>query len=148
MWVRIMLSAIRLASATFVGAAASFSAATAEPFGTWLTGDRQAQIRVERCGTKLCGTIVWLKEPIDSATGRPQVDDKNPDRRKQRRPILGLRIFAMSAAGDGTWSGSIYNADDGKNYRATIRETSPAQLTVRGCAGIFCGDDTWTRVVR
>jgi len=141
-----MLSAIRLATAAVVVAVASLSTVAAEPFGTWRTGDGQARIRVDRCATKLCGTIVWLKEPIDSATGRPQVDDKNPDRSKQRRPIIGLRIFAMNAAADGTWSGTIYNADDGKNYRATIREASPSQLTVRGCAGIFCGDDAWTRV--
>src|SRR4029079_11505552 len=138
-----MLSAIRLATATVALVAASLSTVAAEPFGTWLTGDKQAQIRVDRCGPRLCGTIVWLKEPIDSATGLPQVDDKNPDRARQRRPIMGLRIFAMSPASDGAWSGAIYNADDGKNYRATIRETSPSQLTVRGCAGIFCGDDIW-----
>ena len=122
-------------------------ASAAEPYGTWLTGDGDARIRVDRCGSNLCGTIVWLKKPIDPATGKPQVDDKNPDPRKQARRIIGLRIFAMKPA-DGGWAGPIYNADDGKTYAASIAPPSQTTLTVRGCAGMFSGNDTWTRVGR
>lgn len=121
-------------------------AQAAEPYGIWLTGDGQARIRVDRCGGNLCGTIVWLRQPIDPATGKPEVDDKNPDPRRRTRPIIGLRIFSMAPTADGAWSGSIYNADDGQTYRASVTSRSASTLTVRGCAGPFCGDDTWTRV--
>jgi uncharacterized protein (DUF2147 family) len=141
-----MVSAVRFLTALVVFAASGGSATAADPSGIWLTGDRDARIRVERCGSGLCGTIIWLKDPIDRATGRPQVDDKHPDPARQRRPIIGLRIFNMKPKGDGSWSGPIYNADDGKTYDATVVSRSPTTLTVRGCAGVFCGDDTWTRV--
>ena len=136
---RVVLAAVLLT-------AAAGSAHAADPYGIWLTGDGQARIRVDRCGGNLCGTIVWLRQPIDAATGRPEVDDKNPDPRRRTRPILGLRIFSMAPTADGAWSGSIYNADDGQTYRASVTSRSPSTLTVRGCAGPFCGDDTWTRV--
>src|SRR4051812_14287679 len=83
------------------------AARAAEPIGTWLTGDGQARIRIARCGSGMCGTIVWLREPIDPATGRAQVDDKNRDPARHQRPIIGLKILNMRASSDGTWSGSI-----------------------------------------
>lgn len=47
-----------------------------EATGTWLTQAGDAKVRVSKCGAGICGVVVWLKEPIDSATGKPQVDDK------------------------------------------------------------------------
>jgi len=95
-------------------------ASAAEPYGTWLTGDGDARIRVDRCGSNLCGTIVWLKKPIDPATGKPQVDDKNPNPALAKRPVIGLPLFSgMRATGPGKWSGQIYNADDGSTYASS-----------------------------
>jgi hypothetical protein len=89
-------------------------AAAASPTGTWLTQQGDARVRVSQCGKGICGTIVWLKEPIDKTTGKPQVDDKNPDPAKRNRRIIGLRIFAMQPDGANKWAGWIYNADDGR----------------------------------
>ena len=124
----------------------SHPAAAADPTGLWLTAAGDARIRIARCGLGICGSIVWLKEPTDPATGKPQVDDKNPDPARQRRPIIGLQIFQMSPNGPGKWSGSIYNADDGQTYRANIMPEGPAALKVEGCVLSFCGSETWTRV--
>jgi len=135
---------------TFAAAAlfAAFpaSAQTSDLFGTWQTGDGQARIRVERCGANACGSIVWLRDPVDRMTGRPQVDDKNQDPGKRGRPILGLQILTMRPGANGTWSGPIYNADDGNTYATTITLQSPSMLTVRGCFALMCGDDRWTKV--
>jgi uncharacterized protein (DUF2147 family) len=118
------------------------------PTGTWLTQQSDARIRVSQCGKGICGTIVWLREPIDKATGKPQVDDKNPDPGKRTRRIIGLRIFAMHPAGANKWTGSIYNADDGQTYGASITVPGPSKLEVQGCAGPFCGSETWSKVGR
>lgn len=117
-----------------------------EPTGLWLTAAGDARIRIARCGLGICGRIVWLREPIDADTGKPQVDDKNPDPAKQRRPIIGLQIFHMNPNGPGKWAGSIYNADDGKTYRANVMPEGSAALKVEGCVLSFCGSETWTRV--
>ena len=55
-----------------------------EPTGVWLTQAADAKVQINRCGTSICGTIVCLKAPIDTATGKPQIDDKNPDPAKAR----------------------------------------------------------------
>ena len=121
------------------------SAASPEPTGTWLTQNADARIRVAHCGKALCGTVVWLKDALDPATGKPPVDSKNPDAHKRNRKILGLRIFAMTADGQGDWSGAIYNSDDGQTYagKLVLRGT---QLEVHGCAGALCGSETWRKV--
>jgi len=119
------------------------------PDGIWLTQAGDAKIRVSRCGTGICGVIVWLKEPIDPLTGKPQVDDKNPNPAQAKRPIIGLSLFSgMRPTGPNQWAGRIYNADDGKTYASKIAVTGPASLRVEGCVGSFCGGEDWTRSSR
>jgi uncharacterized protein (DUF2147 family) len=118
----------------------------ATPAGLWLTQRQDAKVRIANCGRNtICGTVVWLREPIDPRTGQPHVDDKNPDPRLKNRKIIGLRLFSMSLSAPGTWSGKIYNADDGRYYDARISLSGANALTVLGCAGPFCGSETWTR---
>jgi uncharacterized protein (DUF2147 family) len=123
-------------------------ASAAEPTGSWLVQNQDAKIRVARCGKSLCGTIVWIKDAIDPRTGQPPVDDKNPDPGKRNRKILGLRIFAMASDGNGSWAGGIYNSDDGQTYNGRLVLRSAEQLEVQGCAGAFCGSETWTKAGR
>ncbi len=122
--------------------------ASAEEFvGTWLTEQGEANIRVERCGAQMCGTVVWLREPIDPKTGKPQADDKNPNANLRSRPIIGLRIFAMDQDATGAWTGSIYNSDDGKNYRGRLSPRGDNEIEVNGCdANNLCGSEVWQRV--
>ncbi len=90
-----------------------------------------------------------MKEPIDPATGKPQIDDKNPNPALARRRIIGLSLFSgMRAAGPNKWSGQIYNADDGKIYASTVSVSGPSTLRVEGCVGAFCGGEDWTRTAR
>jgi len=117
--------------------------------GVWLTQAGDARVRVSKCGGGICGVIVGLKQPIDPATGKPQVDDKNPNPALAKRPIIGLPLFSgMHAAGPGKWSGHIYNADDGSTYASNVSVTGADTLRVEGCMGAFCGGETWTRVGR
>lgn len=122
------------------------AATKARPFGVWLTHAGDAKVHVSQCGPGICGKIVWLKQPIDSATGQPQTDDKNSDPSLKKRPMIGLPLFVgMRPSASNAWSGQIYNADDGRHYSGTITQIDPAQLEVRGCAGALCGSEIWTR---
>src|SRR5262245_60075991 len=140
--------ALRLAAAFWLACGSLSAASAAEPTGTWLTQNGDAQVRVAKCGGSMCGTIVWLREPIDPRTGKPQVDDKNSNPALQNRRIIGLRIFSMAPDGTGGYAGSIYNADDGQSYRSKIILRSAEQLEVQGCAGPLCGSEQWRRVGR
>ncbi len=102
-----------------------------EPIGVWLTQAGDARVRVSKCGGGICGVIVWLREPIDPATGRP----------------AGLPLFSgMRPSGPNKWSGQIYNADDGGIYASSVSLSGSDSLHVEGCVGALCGGETWSRV--
>lgn len=132
-----------------MGAAPARAQGAGVPDGIWLTQAGDAKVRVSRCGGGLCGTVIWLREPIDPATGKPQVDDKNPNPALARRPIIGLSLFSgMRSVGPNRWSGHIYNADDGKTYASNIAVSGPSTLKVEGCVGSLCGGEEWSRSSR
>ena len=135
--------------AVLLAAPTAGAQAGGEVSGIWLTQAGDAKVRVSKCGGGICGVIVWLKDPINPATGKPQVDDKNPNPNLAKRPIIGLSLFrGMRRSGPGKWSGQIYNADDGKTYASTVSVAGPGTLRVEGCVGTFCGGEDWTRTSR
>jgi uncharacterized protein (DUF2147 family) len=116
------------------------------PLGTWLTKDADAHVRIADCGGTLCGTIVWLKDPIDDATGRPPTDKHNPDPGKRDRPVLGIQVmYGMQPSGPDRWSGRFYNSDDGNTYAGNLIMLGPSTVKVEGCL-IICMGETWHRV--
>lgn len=132
-----------------LGAPAAQAQTDAEATGLWLTQAGDAKVRVSKCSGGICGVIVWLREPIDPATGKPQVDDKNPNPALKKRPMIGLPLFSgLQPSGPGKWSGQIYNADDGSHYASHISATGPETLKVEGCVGLLCGGENWTRTKR
>ena len=132
--------------AALLAAPATRAQAGGEVSGLWLTQAGDAKVRVSRCGGEICGVVVWLKDPINPATGKPQVDDKNPNPSLARRPMIGLPLFSgMHAAGPNKWSGQIYNADDGNSYASNVSVAGPNTLRVEGCVGALCGGENWTR---
>lgn len=115
--------------------------------GTWLTEDGRAKIKTEHCGDKLCGYVVWMKQPLTDK-GEPRTDLKNPDPAKRSRPSLGLELMSGLKAEDEThYSGQIYNADDGKMYDVTVSMEKAEELNIHGCLLRFlCGSQSWERV--
>jgi uncharacterized protein (DUF2147 family) len=139
---------IALLGAVVAGSAAQ-AQSSGEATGVWQTQAGDAHVRVSKCGTILCGSIVSLRDKIDPQTGKPPVDDKNPDPALARRSMIGLHLFIdMRPTGPNTWSGRIYNADDGKIYASNVTLAGPSTLKVEGCVGAFCGGENWTRVGR
>lgn len=140
--VRHLLSALLFASPVGNAEAASAS----DPAGVWLTQSGDAKIKVSHCGGALCGHVVWLKDPIDKKTGKPQRDEHNADPALRTRKIIGIPLFIdMHAAGSNKWSGRIYNADDGKSYASTLTLLPSGNLNVQGCVGALCAGEDWTR---
>ncbi|MGY8665454.1 DUF2147 domain-containing protein [Bradyrhizobium sp. UFLA05-109] len=91
------------------------------PLGLWATEEDKGNVRVEQCGANLCGYAEKTNEKI--------LINMQPD---------GAR-----------WSGRIHDPDSGRNYDSTIAMKGPNLLHVQGCAfgGIFCGGQTWKRVI-
>jgi uncharacterized protein (DUF2147 family) len=146
--INVQIEAAARSSSLFLGFGQVCAERANSPTGIWLTQAGDAKVRISHCGAGLCGTIVWLKVPIDPATGKPQVDDKNANRSFAKRPIIGINIFSgMKSVTNNKWSGTIYNADDGKSYSSDVIAAGPRKLEVRGCVmSILCGGETWTKI--
>jgi uncharacterized protein (DUF2147 family) len=112
----------------------------ASPKGDWLVEDKSAIIRIDSCGSALCGAIVWTKKPGG-------VDENNPDPAKRSRPIMGLPLLlSMKPGSDGRWAGDIYNPENGKTYTSRMWLKNDDTIRVEGCVlGFLCGGQDWTR---
>jgi len=126
-------------------------AASADPTGYWMKPDaeRESKIYVFKCGTGkrlLCAKIAWLKNPIDSKGG-PLHDVRNENPSLRGREIVGLPIFrGLTPSAPSTWTGSIYNPEDGRTYSATLTVLSQKRIHLRGCkAWLLCGERQWFR---
>lgn len=96
------------------------------PVGVWLTEENEGKVRIEQCGTNLCGYSVDAK----SNQNGEQV------------------LINMKPGKDLKWTGRILDPNTGSTYDSTIALKGPGMLRVQGCAfgGMFCGDQIWTRV--
>ena len=139
------------ASALVLSFAAITPSHAADPTGLWLTQEQDAHIRMVKCGPGYCGTIVWLRDAKDPQTGKPVIDEKNPDPARRNKPLLGTMIainFVPAHDMPSKWQGRFYNADDGNLYDGAISVAGPAALEVQGCLLALCQTQTWTRVKR
>ena len=90
------------------------------PLGVWATEEDKGNVRIEQCGTDLCGYAVKSGERI---------------------------LINMKSEGS-KWTGRIHDPDSGKDYDSTIAMKGSNLLKVQGCAfgGMFCGGQTWKRI--
>ena len=90
------------------------------PIGIWATEENKGNVRVEPCGSNLCGYAVKTNEKI---------------------------LISMKPQGS-KWAGQIHDPDSNRNYDSTIAMKGPNTMRVQGCAfgGMFCGGQTWKRV--
>lgn len=117
--------------------------------GVWLTKDNKSKVEIADCGGKLCGTIIWLAEPLDEE-GNEKTDKNNPDASLRARPIVGLELLNGFVPGDeeNHWvDGTIYNPEDGETYSCTMTLQDDGTLKVRGYVGLplFGKTQIWTR---
>jgi hypothetical protein len=100
--------------------AAAPAPASTTPLGNWATEEDKGNVRIEACGTNLCGYA--------DKTGEKILINMKPEGTK--------------------WTGRIHDPDSGKDYDSTIAMRGANTLKVQGCAfgGLFCGGQTWKRV--
>ena len=96
------------------------------PLGVWLTEEKEGKVRIEQCGSNLCGYSVDAKS---NQNGEQVLINMKPDK-------------------DLKWSGRILDPNTGSTYDSTIALKGSDTLRVQGCAfgGMFCGGQTWSRL--
>ena len=134
-----------------VASPAAAADAAMTPIGVWATVGGGSHVKIEDCGGKLCGAIIWLKEPLNKE-GKDKVDSQNPDPSLRTRKLAGLALlsgFTQDQSNSNLWTGGeIYNPDDGKTYSCKLTVQGPRTLRVRGYVGLSILGKTqiWTRV--
>ena len=116
-------------------------------FGRWLTEDGKSQVEIAPCAHVVCGTVVWLEEPLRD-DGRPIVDSNNDDPALRDRKVMGLRImdgFRLNGPGQ-LEDGTIYNPEDGNTYEPTFTLQDDGSLELEACILFICQSQNWVRV--
>lgn len=134
-------------AAVMLGLAVAGPARAEEATGVWRLENGRVTVKVTPCGANLCGTVVGLKKPRDDK-GRPRLDKENPNPSLRSRPVIGLTILSnMKSKGDGYWTGTIYNPDDGNTYSSQMTLQNANTMKVKGCvAAVLCKSMKFVRV--
>jgi uncharacterized protein (DUF2147 family) len=111
-------------------------AAWADPaVGTWQTevdNSRYAHVKMQPCGTAICGTIV--KTFLDGE------DYASPN-------IGKTLVIDMQPDGGGNYAGKVWRPSNDKVYIGKMSVSGNA-LTLSGCVagGLLCSKQAWTRL--
>ncbi|MFW5886802.1 MAG: DUF2147 domain-containing protein [Bacteroidota bacterium] len=119
--------------------------------GTWLTEEGDGKIQIYQKNNKYHGKIIWLKEPMNPTTKKPQTDSKNPNEELRNRQVIGLVVLKNLKynPGEKKWEeGTIYDPKTGSSYKCTIELKDKNTLNVRGYIGfsLVGRTTTWKKV--
>ena len=126
-------------------AAAAAPVTTDTALGHWHTPTKNGIVEIGRCGASICGRLV-TSDGLRTEPGKLDSNNRNPALRNRR--LLGLPILGGFVRGEREWAGgTIYNAEDGGTYKATVTPLDANHLRVKGCiVWPLCKSQTWTRV--
>lgn len=125
--------------------AAAAAPSPQDALGRWQTETKHGVVDIAACGPSICGRLV----ESDALRTNPQLRDaKNKDATQRERLLKGLTILQGFHAKGGEWTGgTIYNADDGGTYQATLTMIDRDTLKVKGCiVWPLCKSQTWKRL--
>ncbi len=111
--------------------------------GDWITQDRDAIVKISKCGTTVCGRI--YKYLVAPPNGPGQKDINNPDKKLRNRTLLGMAILTGFTPDGNIWRGRVYDPKTGKSYRSEVSLNSTNSLKMKGCVAFFCQGQNWTR---
>jgi uncharacterized protein (DUF2147 family) len=133
-------------------------AAPSPIIGVWETQRKEdenkiAHVKIAPCQNNpahLCGNIVWMEQPNDPATGKPQLDKNNADESKKTSPVLNMQMMSNFKPANDTLTkyddGEIYSALTGKTYNGDIELVDSDTLNLTGYVFVFSKTQTWKRV--
>lgn len=107
----------------------SANAAVAEDiFGTWMRDDQAARVIMAQCGSDICATNVWIRDPA-----------------RQHEKVGDRLVFKITHQGE-SWTGTAYDPQRDLKFSTTLR-AGGTEMTTRGCmfGGLVCKTTNWTR---
>jgi len=100
--------------------------------GVWIDHTGQGAVEITPCGDRICGRVVWLKNPNHKS--------------KSGKLICGTQILGdLQKHGTNTWeAGWIFNPEDEERFSAALKLENPNTLLVTGYLGIKILGETFT----
>jgi uncharacterized protein (DUF2147 family) len=105
---------------------------SADVTGLWIDHTGQGAVEIAHCGSRVCGRVVWLK---------------NPDHRSRSgKRICGAQVLGdLQPRPDNAWEeGWIYNPEDEERFSAALKLANANTLIVTGYLGIKLLGETFT----
>jgi uncharacterized protein (DUF2147 family) len=105
---------------------------TDTPLGDWQTEGNKGLVRIEPCGSALCGYAV------DTATNA-----------KGETVLINMKPKGTSDKGASDWTGTIVSRASGNTYYAKMAIKQSNTLRVEACTvgRFFCSGNDWSRIV-
>jgi uncharacterized protein (DUF2147 family) len=100
--------------------------------GVWFDHTGQGAVEILPCGSKVCGRVVWLKDPKHKS--------------KSGKLICGTQILGdLEKRPNAVWeAGWIYNPEDEERFSAELKLQNESTLLVTGFLGIKMLGETFT----
>ena len=114
--------------------------------GVFLRKDGKSKVQFFKSGETYSAKIVWLKVPYDK-DGKPHIDKKNPDKKLQTRPIMGMVIITgLRFIGNGEYvGGQCYRPTDGDEVKLKVKLSVNGELDVTGSKFGISKTEKWQR---
>jgi uncharacterized protein (DUF2147 family) len=111
-----------------------------DPTGTYLSESGETRVRIARCGSAYCGTIVAVQGEAK--------DVNNPEPGQRNRNLVGVQMISNIVPSGEGFTGSLYNYKDGKTYTGKMSFKGGNAMQLSGCVlgGLICRSQTWTKV--
>ncbi|WP_166041049.1 DUF2147 domain-containing protein [Sphingosinicella sp. YJ22] len=106
--------------------------------GVWRNPKNTVHVRIQPCGSNVCGTVAWASRQAIAAareSGTPN--------------LLGTQLFReFRRESEGYWGGRVFVPDMGRTFSGTLRLSGPNAVVARGCliGRFLCKSQTWVRV--
>lgn len=130
-------NASKLAQSAVLGLALLVSGAAAQGPGTdvtglWIDHTGQGAVEITPCGNRICGRVVWLKNPTHKS--------------RSGKLICGTQVLGdlQRHSGNAWESGWIYNPEDEERFSAALKMANANTLLVTGYLGIKLLGETFT----
>ncbi|HZE45353.1 MAG TPA: DUF2147 domain-containing protein [Xanthobacteraceae bacterium] len=104
------------------------------PLGDWQSEGNKGLVRIEPCGSALCGYMV---DATTDAKGETILINMKPKMKPE-----------MKSEGATEWTGTIVSRASGSTYYATMALKQSNTLRVEACAvgRFFCSGNDWSRI--
>ena len=135
---RLMRAGVMLGCAVLLPAQMAHAAPDEASFGVWANPQGSVHVRAHRCGSSMCGTVIWASEKA-----------KQDARKGGTAELIGAELFRNFVKESATvWRGKVFVPDINKTFSGSISLLDDRRLKGQGCllGRVLCKSQIWTRV--